>query len=54
MANIIRKLDTIKNRSILKNNILNINDRKLSKQEILNLLMLYDNNYYMTQTDPYH
>jgi len=53
MANIIRKLDTIKNRSILKNNILNINDRKLSKQEILNLLMLYDNTYYMTQTDPY-
>ncbi len=53
MANIIRKLDTIKNRSILKNNILNINDRRLSKQEILNLLMLYDNTYYMTQTDPY-
>ena len=53
MANIIKRLDTIKNQSILKNNILNINDRKLSKQEICNLLMLYDKNYYMIQTDPY-
>ena len=53
MANIIKRLDTIKNRSILKNNILSINDRRLSKQEVSNLLMLYDNNYYMTQSDPY-
>jgi AAA+ superfamily predicted ATPase len=53
MANIIKRLDTIKNQSILKNNILNINNRKLSKQEICNLLMLYDKNYYMVQTDPY-
>ena len=53
MANIIKRLDTIKNRSILKNNILNINDRRLSKQEVCNLLMIYDNNYYITQSDPY-
>lgn len=53
MASIIKRLDTIKNQSILKNNILNINDRRLSKQEVCNLLMLYDKNYYMVQTDPY-
>jgi len=53
MTSIIKRLDTIKNRSTLKNNILNISNRKLSKQEVSNLLMLYDNNFYITQSDPY-
>lgn len=51
MTSIIKRLDTIKNRSTLKNNILNISNRKLSKQEVSNLLMLYDNNFYITQSD---
>lgn len=53
MANLIKRLDTIKNKSVQKNNILNITNRRLVKKEICNLLMLYDNEYYMMQTDQY-